>query len=229
MQQAGPKDKNTGTGIMNFISLWALVRLATLISGVVIGFLALTSLARAETIVHKSTSYFTIHGKSAADLDRGLAHSGPVAGGEQSRHPGAAQIRFAGDLGYKEAPGRCAVASARIKLTLKIILPSWAERRTATPSLGILWDTLASDIKRHEERHAEIAVQHAHAMEKALLALPPQPTCAQMRALANRTTDQQIALHDADQQRFDRVEMANFESRMTRLIQYRTMQASAAH
>lgn len=213
---------------MNFISLWAPPRLVTMVAGAVIGCVALSGAARAETIIHKSTAYFTIHGKSAADLDRGLARSGPVAGSERSRHPGAAQIRFAGDLGYKAAPGRCVVASARIKLTLKIILPKWADRKTASPSLAILWDTLASDIKRHEERHAEIAVQHARAMEKALLALPPQPTCAKMRDLANRTTDEQIALHDADQQRFDHVEMATFESRMTRLIQYHTLQASAA-
>lgn len=213
---------------MKFVSGWATRRLQLFAGATVCSLLAVSATAYAQTNVRKSVTYFTIHGKTAADIDRGFARGGPEIS-DKSRHPGAAQIRFAGDISYREVDGHCMIAKTRVNLTLKIILPRWADRRTASSSLGILWDSLASDIKRHEERHAEIAVQHARQLDAALKALPPQRTCKEMQALANSTTDKQIALHDLDQQRFDRVEMVNFESRITRLIQYRTMQASAGH
>ena len=34
--------------------------------------------------------------------------------------------------------------------------------------MALLWDTLAADIKRHEERHAEIARNHARKPEDEL-------------------------------------------------------------
>jgi len=92
----------------------------------------------------------------------------------------------------------------------------------------VLWDSLSGDIKRHEERHAESATQHAHQMEQALKSLPAQKTCEAMQAMVARTTDQQIALHDEDQRRFDAVEMANFEARVMRLVKERQAQMANA-
>ena len=42
----------------------------------------------------------------------------------------------------------------------------------------LVWDTLASDIKRHEESHVSIAKAHAREMEQAVLALPRGASCA---------------------------------------------------
>jgi predicted secreted Zn-dependent protease len=187
---------------------------------------AVSSIAEADTSVRKSTVYFTVRGKTASELDNALMRGGPQVGG-MARHPGAAQIKFSGDIKYNESKGRCSVGVARVNLNLKIILPNWQDRPGAGRGLAVLWDSLSGDIKRHEERHAEIATQHAHQLEQALKNLPPQKNCQDMQALVAKTTDQQIALHDADQRRFDEVEMANFEARVMRLIKERTAQLEA--
>lgn len=201
------------------------VFLAILTSLLPIVFCAATSgPAEAETIVRKTISHFTISGKTAAELDQQLAKRGPKVTGME-RHPGATQIKFSGTVTYRNTGNQCSVSKARVVVNIGIILPRWSHRRGASPNLVFLWDTLFSDIRRHEERHAEIAVNHARTMEKRLLALSPRSTCEELANKVSDTTDDEVALHDADQQRFDRTEAINFESRMTRLLQYRTQQA----
>lgn len=175
----------------------------------------------AETIVHKSISYFSIGGKTAGDLDRELQKRGPLLNSTGARHPGATRIRFGGDVTYVQGDGRCKVGNARVTVTTKIFLPRWKHRSSAGHNLALLWDTLSADIRRHEERHAEIARTHARDMEKALLALPPARTCALLQQKVSEISTARVESHDRDQARFDRIEAANFENRMIRLLKAR--------
>jgi predicted secreted Zn-dependent protease len=216
-----------GTDVMNFITMWGAWRMLAFLGTILCGILALSTIAKAEPKVRKSIGYYTIHGKSALELDFALARGGPRIS-NMSRHPGAAQIKFAQNVGYRTSHGRCEVASAGVSLSLNITLPRWAERGGANGNLAILWDALSGDIKRHEEQHGTIAIQHARQMEAALKNLPSQDSCDHMKAVVARSVDQQLSLHAADQVSFDRNELANFESRMRQLVQRRTMEATAS-
>lgn len=185
------------------------------------GLLLGTVEAPAETIVHKTISYFSIGGKTATDLDRELQRRGPLLSSTGARHPGATRIRFGGDVTYVQAGGRCKVGNARVTVTTKIFLPKWKFRASASRNLAMLWDTLAADIRRHEERHAEIARTHAREMERALLALPSARDCATLQERVSRISTEKVESHDRDQARFDRIEAANFENRMIRLLKAR--------
>ena len=184
-------------------------------------FALMAPVAQAETIVHKSISYFTIGGKTAADLDRELQRNGPKLKTTGARHPGATRIKFGGDVTYIQEGARCRVAKARVTVSTRIFLPRWKNRPAANPKLALLWDTLASDIRRHEERHAEIARMHARDMESALTRLPAEKTCAAIQKRVSLLSAESIVDHDKDQARFDRVEAANFEARMIRMLKAR--------
>lgn len=183
--------------------------------------------ASSETIIRKYVTYFSIFGKTAEDLDRELSKRGPVAGTSGMRHPGATRISFTGTATFIGKGGKCYIGGAKVALSTKLILPRWANRKHATPRIAVIWDALSSDIKRHEERHAEIARNHARALEKAILSLPKTGDCPSLKAKVNRISNQAIKDHDADQRRFDRVEAANFDRRMIRLLKNR-ISASAA-
>lgn len=176
--------------------------------------------AHSEMIARKSVTYFSIGGKTAADLDREMAERGPLLGAGR-RHPGATRVTFSGKASYVNEDGRCRIGEARIVLTTKMILPRWKNRRKADVRMALLWDTLSADIKRHEERHAEIARNHARALEKALRSLRPERSCDALKEKVAMVTAQALEAHDADQKRFDRIEAANFGARMTRLLRYR--------
>ncbi len=187
----------------------------------------LASLAHGETIIHKSVTYFSIGGTTATDIDREMLKRGPFSNNTGRRHPGATQIKFNGSASFVKRGGSCVIGGAKVSLSTKLILPRWKNRRKATQEMALIWDTLAADIKRHEERHAEIARTHARGLEKTILSLSPTRDCATLKARVNRVSQEAMIAHDKDQMRFDRIESANFENRMIRLLRYRISQKAA--
>lgn len=177
--------------------------------------------ASAEPVITKTYSYFKIAGRDADDLDRELDRHGPMTRNTGHRHPGATEIKFGGDVTYVEKGSRCSVGGTRVTLRTHMILPRWSNRNRAAADLGFIWDTLSMDIKRHEERHAEIARNNARQLERALLNLRPQKSCEALEKLVAETTKSLLEAHDQQQARFDRIESANFDKRMMRLLQYR--------
>jgi predicted secreted Zn-dependent protease len=172
-------------------------------------------------VVHRTYSYYTISGKTAADLDKGLAHGGPLLKSTGQHHPGAAQIRFDAKARYRSDGKACRVTGVYVNVYAKVMLPRWKQRRKATPELALVWDTLAQDIKRHEESHISIAHSHAAAIEREVRALPTRPDCTLLRADINKVTERLMREHDIAQKDFDRVETRNFEKRFERLLTYR--------
>ncbi|MFA1627890.1 DUF922 domain-containing Zn-dependent protease [Rhizobium mongolense] len=177
--------------------------------------------ASAQVVATKSYSYFDIRGKSAGELDEELSRRGPTASGSSARHPGATKIRFGGEATYVQSNGRCRITSAKVTVHTQIILPRWRNRNGASKQLSTIWDALSSDIKRHEERHAEIARTQARLMERRILALPAQRSCGAMQELVTEESNRGIEEHDRLQARFDRIEAVNFQSRMMRLLNKR--------
>ena len=175
----------------------------------------------------KSYSYFTIGGTTLEEIDQELRRKGPKVSTTGSRHPGATRMEFSTRVGYGERNGRCSVVSAAVSVKAQMILPRWSRRDGSDSDTRLVWDTLAADIKRHEESHVVIAKNHAREMEQALLTITNQRDCAAAQAKAKEATDRILARHDKAQDQFDRVEGINFESRMLRLMRYR-MEREAA-
>jgi predicted secreted Zn-dependent protease len=179
--------------------------------------------ASAEVIVQKSFSYFDISGNTADELDAALNARGPTTIGASSRHPGATRIRFGGQATYVEKDGRCHIGGVKVTVDTEIILPRWRDRSRASKRLSLVWDTLSADIRRHEERHAEIARQHARMTEDIILRLPSEASCDLLQERVNTESARNIEEHDKDQARFDMIEATNFRNRMQRLMNYRAI------
>lgn len=172
--------------------------------------------------IFREFKYYTVNGKTAAELDKALSRSGPFLKKTGQHHPGAAEIRFDAKVRYGRAPGKsCKVQDVYVNVHAKVSLPRWAQRRKATPELALIWDTLYQDIRRHEESHIVIARSHASEMERQIRALPSRSDCAVLRKDIDKITARLMEAHDEAQQRFDRVETINFEKRFERLLTYR--------
>lgn len=207
---------------MSQLSSWR----RALIAGVLL--LSGPHFAAAEAISNKTFAYFTIGGKTAEDLDRELSQHGPITKSTGSRHPGATEIKFGGELTYVEQGAKCGVGTVKVTLNTKILLPRWSNRRRTNADLALIWDTLSADIKRHEERHAEIARTYARTLDRRLRALRPQANCEKMQKMVAEVTQDVMDAHDKDQMRFDVVESKNFDARMTRLLKNRIQQRKSA-
>lgn len=192
------------------------------------GVLALTSLPAQGGSVSKTYNYFSIGGSTLEEIENELTKRGPQVKSTGKRHPGATQMEFTTQLTYAEKNGRCRIADAKVNMSAKVTLPRWKPRAKADGDVRLIWDTLASDIKRHEESHIVIARNHARELEQSLKAIGRQKSCAAAAAKAQAVQSQVLARHDAAQNRFDKIEGMNFEKRILALLQYRLKRMQAA-
>lgn len=190
--------------------------------------IAFTAPAAEAATITKSYSYFSIGGSTLDEIETELTKRGPEVKSSGRRHPGVTQMEFKTRTGYSEQGGYCRVVQAKVTVVAKVILPKWRRPKRAENDVRLIWDTLASDIKRHEESHVIIAKNHARQMEQALLAIAPQPTCKQTAEKIKAVSSKALARHNAAQDEFDRVEGINFESRILRLMLYRLERMEAA-
>jgi predicted secreted Zn-dependent protease len=189
--------------------------------------IALTALPSAAANVAKTYSYFTIGGTTLDQLESELSTRGPQVKSTGRRHPGATQMQFTTKLGYSQSKGYCRISDATVTVRAKVILPRWSQRRGAEQDVRTVWDTLSSDIKRHEEGHVVIAKNHAREIEQALTQLGRSTSCDTLAEKANVAAGKLLQKHDKAQAEFDRIEGINFERRLLRLLRYRTERLEA--
>lgn len=182
---------------------------------------ALTAMPADAANLVKTYSYFSVGGRTLDDIEKQLTKNGPEVKSTGSRHPGATQMAFTTRVSYAQTANFCRIANAQVTVKVKVILPEWRRPRKVDPDVRLFWDTLSADIKRHEERHVEIAKNHARELEEALRATYPQKTCEAVKVKAAEISAAVLAKHDRAQVQFDRVESVNFESRIIRLLRYR--------
>ncbi|MFE0014507.1 DUF922 domain-containing Zn-dependent protease [Mesorhizobium sp. NPDC059054] len=206
------------------------------------------STADAANLV-KTYSYFSIGGRSLEQIQSELSKRGPSVKSTGMRHPGATRMAFTSRIGYADEANSCPsdgasnlfcrftgygkleqscrIVSAVVTVKTGVVLPRWKPRGKVGPDVRLFWNTLAADIKRHEDRHVEIAKDYGHRLESALMGIGQADDCKVAAAKAKEVTAKILTQHDQAQVEFDRVEMVNFESRIIRLMRYRIQQIEA--
>jgi predicted secreted Zn-dependent protease len=169
----------------------------------------------------RSYSYYTLDATTLDELSKQFESRGPKVESSGHKHPGATRMQFTTHTTYSREPGRCSVLKARTVLKVEVILPRWRPRRKPEADMRIIWDTLASDIRRHEGQHTDIAKNYARKLEQSIQELGSADNCAEMAVKVKKTTASVLDEHDRAQQQFDRVENINFEDRFQRLLDYR--------
>ncbi|WP_265518397.1 DUF922 domain-containing Zn-dependent protease [Nitratireductor luteus] len=175
----------------------------------------------------RSYSYFPIGGLTLPEIESQLRTRGPKLESTGTRHPGATNLEFNTSVDYVERDGRCRVSNATVSVKAKVTLPRWRNRNRAKQEVRLIWDTLAKDIKRHEESHLSIAKNHARQLEDAIGGMVGTGSCSALEKRVQAKAAKVLAQHDAAQERFDRIESINFESRIMRLLRYRLEQIEA--
>lgn len=195
------------------------VRFLSLLALVACGFVAVSPAIAAG--VSKSYSYFLVRGSTLEELEAELSKRGPEVNSTGKRHPGATQMEFTTKVSYARGDNYCRIENVSVVVKARIILPRWHSRGRADREARIVWNTLAADIKRHEESHVSIAKNHAREIEQSIMNLGRDRDCDQLAEKVAGVSARIMNKHDEAQARFDRVEGINFEDRMLRLLRYR--------
>jgi predicted secreted Zn-dependent protease len=158
-----------------------------------------------------TTGYFEVTGSNEKQLDRSFALNAPMNG-----HAFAAtelQIVPVDFDPVEDAKG-CYFRSAKFKVIAHISYPKWKDRSGASPELKRGFDTFSSYARVHEQVHVKIGEAAAKAMERAVVAIPPQRDCDRLLAKFKSTVKTVYAKHDKAQREFD----ASEQKRIRKLI-----------
>ena len=191
-----------------------------------IAVLALSISAAGAATVSRTYSYFPIGGGTLDEIEAELGKHGPHVESSGQRHPGATQMKFSMRVAYSEDEKRCRIVKGNVSVKATVILPKWRRPKRADSDVRLIWDTLSSDIKRHEESHIIIAKNHARELEDALPSIVA-PTCKEAAEQARAMMAKVLAKLEKAQNDFDKVEGINFERRLIRLLIYRLQRREA--
>lgn len=172
----------------------------------------------------KRYTHFTLKSASLEELEGELIRRGPRLDGSGKGHAGATRVEIKATVGYDERDRVCRIGKADVAVHARVTLPRWKPRKSPRDEERLLWTILLADIKRHEERHVGIALNHARELERLLRGLDRSRDCRSLSRRVEQLTNRILARHEEAQRRFDRIEGINFESRLDRLLKYRLQQ-----
>lgn len=155
-----------------------------------------------------STRYYDVSGTSFRDFDREIRRKGPKNG--KAIATAGLDIRPV-DLRPVFRDGTCRFESARFRIRADLTLPRWREEASSRDAkLRAGWKGFAAYAKAHEEFHVKIAEAFVRELEKAFLAIPPQPSCARLEVVALELIRRARVVHEKAQLAFDASEQRRF-------------------
>ncbi len=146
------------------------------------------------------TSPYRVTGHSVESLLASLREAGPRVHGDIFF--GLTSTSLSYRFGYRERAGLCETTNARVDLDVTITLPEWQSTPSAPYELRRDWQRFSQALRRHEERHRDLAVEHAHAVRRAVDGLRA-PTCDAVAALAAQRAEQAQGVAEAAHRAYD--------------------------
>ena len=162
----------------------------------------------AEVEIEESTMvYFPIFGTTPRELQDSIRANGPYS--QIVKQHVNAQIgwRLNWKFDYIRDRGQCRIGKFKIILSTEITFPKWMNPEAADESVRSLWNSVAKDIRTHEDGHKAIGVEGANVLARRLRALPPFDTCEELNAEITREGKRIYAEYSLLNRAYDRTEV----------------------
>jgi predicted secreted Zn-dependent protease len=136
-------------------------------------------------IVREIYDTYDVRGTSIPELRSGLRRHG-IRMNDGKTYDALTSWDIRWEYDYDRPPGSCSVDNFRAFVNVTILYPRWVADENDDPVLlSDTWDAYLHSLIRHEQGHRDIAVATADGLIRAVTALPPAATCADLdRAVA---------------------------------------------
>lgn len=180
-------------------------------AGVIAATLAgsLAAAAGAATVPNIKYSYYTVSGRTPAEIYRAILKRGPTVEGNKALASTSAVAEQDGDL--TESPSSCLISDYRLKLSFTVRLPRIQNEAVLPPADRQLWRQFSAFLKQHELRHTQLWLSCAADLERQVTGLKAR-TCKEASRRAAATWKKSLARCDRLQEAFDaeqRTELLN--------------------
>jgi predicted secreted Zn-dependent protease len=145
--------------------------------------------------------YYDIAGTTESDIRNQISSLGP----RDTFGTWGASTRWNVDwfYSYLNSPSGCSAGSVRVQLGVTITLPHWNVPGRAAPRLVANWQRFSSAVLVHEGGHRDLALEGANELGRALLALPPAPSCAELEQTARASGEAMVGQYNRLQLLYD--------------------------
>ncbi len=152
--------------------------------------------------LEERVEYYPIHGQDLRELAVQMQLHGPthVSTGRQSAGTTLWSISWSHRLEMRD--GRCALDSLDIYAAIRTTLPRWDGDRGNGPTVRE-WRRYLSSLRLHEATHVQHGREAAEATREAMLAVPPQETCALLARALQRAAQGQLRRYTRLTRRYD--------------------------
>jgi len=158
----------------------------------------------AEPLVTEKVTSYSVEGASADELLQQMLELGPTDYIERRAY-GMTHSLVGWTYRLLDEGTTCRLQNIEVSLELEYTLPKWEPPASAPEELVSRWQVFMEMLLRHEHGHRDTAIQGAQVVQSTLEALPPEPSCQQMRRRADsegrtvmRATLSQHAAYDRD-------------------------------
>lgn len=173
-----------------------------------------TTPVNAEVLLKQEFKFFKVRGKTSRQIFQDFQVKSPIkAKGQFDATLGVAAIKLTPEVEYVQSRNRCRVGKSKVNADIVIHLPRWVNYKNSDKLAKLSWDTLFSDIKRHELQHAKIAKDYAGRIQRKIAGYGARRNCDTLERALTRASRKLLAKHDRAQRKFDRKEQRRIFAR----------------
>jgi predicted secreted Zn-dependent protease len=143
----------------------------------------ITSRAFSAPIIENKKRYYSVQGKTAAEIRRSLNKHSPVV--VKNRRYGAyTRWFFSWKIDYVNSNGNCTISKITTRVKINHILPKITNEFPS--SLDNKWRKYFHALLDHESGHANMGIKAATEIEKNISNLPSFPQCTALEKETNK-------------------------------------------
>jgi predicted secreted Zn-dependent protease len=153
-------------------------------------------------LVTEQYEYYEIKGGTERDLRNQMCRNGCSLNNGET-YDSATSWHWRLNYGYDRDPRGCAVDSFQVALELKYRYPKWVRSGDAAQPLIDKWNSYIRNLVSHENGHRVLAVEAADELSRAVAALPPARTCAELDREVRALGHERMEKLNADEKGYD--------------------------
>jgi predicted secreted Zn-dependent protease len=147
------------------------------------------------------TVFYALRGTTLGELRQAMHRIGPIDdGGHRSAFTWG---MFAWHFPYARGDDGCRTGPVSVEVEVTQTYPEWIDRAGAASAVEREWNRWMFALTAHENGHREILVTTAQQIARFLAALPPQSSCDEANAIANRVGGELVARMRAQHADYD--------------------------
>lgn len=159
--------------------------------------------AEGETEVFEKIETYRFSGLTPAEMRQSLNLSSPVKHEGKTFHAHTTWfVKWYFQWIYED--GKYRINDANSTVEIKFIMPEWIDEAKAPTEVVMKWKQYFIALKQHEDGHAEIGIEAANAVVKAIRDVDPQPDSKQLEAKANAAANRVLERYRMQEIEYDR-------------------------